>query len=163
MHSLIIAPVFFSAFDYTMLGMAISRLGQQYSLLRPMYFFIIFISADVLSLVLQAVGGGQASSQAADGSPTASATHIMVAGIIFQLISMGIFIFLLFDFMLRLRADRPYAFQLRRLERIRGANGGAVEKNAGSDDALPRRENMRNWWIFMMAVTVSSLMIIIRG
>lgn len=34
-HSLIMAPVYFSAFLYVILGVAIRRLGQQYSALTP--------------------------------------------------------------------------------------------------------------------------------
>lgn len=42
----------------------------------------------------------------------------MVAGIIFQLITMGVFIACGIDFCLRAQLGRPYAFQVRRLERL---------------------------------------------
>ncbi|WVR04184.1 hypothetical protein IAU60_001184 [Kwoniella sp. DSM 27419] len=111
--TLIMAPVFFSAFDYVVLGMAIKRLGPQYSLLRPNLYFAIFITADIISLILQAVGGGKASASAGEGAPTQSATNIMVGGIIFQLISMGIFVILGADFIIRANSRRAYAFQER--------------------------------------------------
>lgn len=34
-HRLVMAPVYFSAFVYIVLGMAINRMGQQYSVLTP--------------------------------------------------------------------------------------------------------------------------------
>lgn len=106
---LIIAPVFFSAFDYTMFGAAIDTLGAQYSCLQPLHYLGIFLVADIISLILQAVGGGQAASAASSSSPTKSATDIMVAGIIFQLCSMVIFLALVLDYVYRFKTNRPYA------------------------------------------------------
>lgn len=128
------APVFFSAYCYTILGAAINVLGPQYSALEPRNYFIVFITADLVSLILQAIGGGQAASAAATSSPTKSATDIMVAGIIFQLCSMVVFVALGVDFILRASGKRPYAFQERRLarEEQRAAQG------------LKRSE--RKWW-----------------
>ncbi|KAK8846512.1 hypothetical protein IAR55_005598 [Kwoniella newhampshirensis] len=196
--TLIMAPVFFSAYDYVVLGMAISRLGPQYSLIRPNWYFIVFITADLISLILQAIGGGQAASSAADGAPTQSATNIMVAGIIFQLVSMGVFIFFGLDFMLRASTRRSYAFQEKRMEgkRIK-KEAGLVEKKRKwgmgrrdsektltpnrSDEVVPtkdgadleiqrlhaeqehERENLSRWWILLIAVAISSIMIFIRG
>jgi len=176
---LIIAPVFFSAFDYAVLGMAITRLGPQFSILQPMWYFIIFITADLVSLILQAVGGAQASQQSSNGSPTLSATHIMVAGIIFQLISMGLFIILLVDFMARVKFNRPYAFQERFIARkVAAGSGDDNEKRLSvthtDSDTTPSSskqleaqaangQNLTRWWILMAGVLLSSVMIIIRG
>jgi len=219
--TLIIAPVFFSAYDYTLLGLAITKLGPQYSLLRPTLYIAFFLTADIISLILQAVGGGQAASQAADGTPTQNATNIMVAGIIFQLISMVVFMSLGLDFVLRCSTKRPYAFQERRIarlaemavakrreeERARGEekveerNGSLVPSGSGSEegvgmgvgvgtgtesgleetrvgmepgsvmeieaegevDGMSEDKLMKRWWILLVGVLLSSLMIIIRG
>ena len=156
--------------------MAIARLGPQFSILRPLLYFAVFITADVISLILQAVGGGQASASAASGIPTTTATNIMVAGIIFQIISMGIFILCGADFLIRFRYNRPYAFQAARMSR----KGGVGEKglyhvssdqvhivspgDPGAQHGLLRgEENMTRWWIMMFGVMISSMMIIIRG
>ena len=156
--------------------MAISRLGPQFSILRPLLYFAVFITADVISLILQAVGGGQASASAASGTPTTTATNIMVAGIIFQVISMGIFILCGADFLIRFRYNRPYAFQTARMSRkgVVGEKGlhhvssdqarVATPGNLESQNGLVRgEENMTRWWIMMFGVMVSSMMIIIRG
>ena len=208
---LIMAPVFFSAWDYTLLGVAIRKLGPQYSVLRPRYYLILFLTIDVLSLVLQAIGGGKASSSAATGVPTQSATNIMVVGIVIQMVAMFVFVALALDFILRASARRPYAFQVRRLERKAQL---AMEKNAEEGEGRPapdhggesqttivassssgvpklatadaekaadraraaretgdrtaeeleeERKNLRSWWILMIAVVISSVMILLRG
>ena len=133
--TLIMAPVFFSAFDYIILGVAIRRLGPQYSVLRPGWYLTIFLTADVISLVLQAVGGGQASASAGDGAPTQTATDIMVAGIIFQLISMGVFVLLGLDFILRATSKRAYAFRERQIaaRRAKRAEAEAEEVKEGGE------------------------------
>ncbi|ORX36221.1 RTA-like protein [Kockovaella imperatae] len=181
--TLILAPCFFSAWDYVLLGSAIAKLGPQYSLLRPRWYFIVFITADLISIVLQAVGGGQASSSAAEGAPTQSATDIMVAGIIFQLISMVVFVSLGLDFILRATQKRPYAFQARRIAaeqsrvgNIEAGTGNTLESStsmsrSASDQILqekPARANelngtVRQWWILLGAALISSAMIICRG
>ncbi|WRT65291.1 uncharacterized protein IL334_002234 [Kwoniella shivajii] len=181
--TLIMAPVFFSAYDYVVLGMAINRLGPQYSLLKPKYYFATFITADVISLVLQAIGGGKASAAAGDGVPTASATNIMVAGIIFQLISMGIFMLLGADFIIRATAEKPYQFQLRRIateteKRTRRSSAQTLTEVDTESQGKPEQdteaqhvreeqssehEHIRAWWILLVGVAISSTMILIRG
>ena len=46
---------------------------------------------DFISLLLQAIGGGLASSAAGDGENPVVGTNIMIAGIIFQLVSLVVF------------------------------------------------------------------------
>ncbi|WVQ75565.1 hypothetical protein IAR50_005192 [Cryptococcus sp. DSM 104548] len=105
--TLIIAPILFSAWCYTMLGMAIETLGQQYSYLRPKMYIIIFVACDFVSLVFQAAGGGWA---ATPKIPTPrTPTNIMAVGIVFQLVSMIIFSYLALDSMLRALQRRPYS------------------------------------------------------
>jgi hypothetical protein len=212
------APVFFSAYCYAVLGTAIHKLGQEYSFLRPNWvnpvplsplslsadgshqtflltsqYFIVFITADIISLILQAVGGGQAASSAADSAPTQSATNIMVAGIIFQLVTMGIFIGCGVDFCIRAQLGRPYKFQLRRMERQaaqrtektrqEGQGAGRIERNGSGDSgastvigdaeaaekrmenftSMKHREHLGRWWLMMLGVAIASAMIFLRG
>jgi hypothetical protein len=56
-----------------------------------MYLWI-FCTCDVLSLVIQAIGGGMASSESDQNEDTKPVTDIMVAGIIFQLVSITVFV-----------------------------------------------------------------------
>ncbi|RSH94242.1 hypothetical protein EHS25_004045 [Saitozyma podzolica] len=73
---LILGPAFFSAWAYTILGYCITRLGSAYSLLKPKWYLITFVSADIISLVLQAIGGGRAAVAAKLGTNTHTATQI---------------------------------------------------------------------------------------
>lgn len=67
------------------------RRGPQYSLLKPKLYLWIFCSADFLSLMVQAAGGGIASGESNQNKSTKPGTHIIVAGILIQLFSMTIF------------------------------------------------------------------------
>ena len=57
-----------------------------------MWYSYIFISCDLLSIVLQAIGGGMAASATQNGDSTTSGTHIMVAGLAVQVASMSLFL-----------------------------------------------------------------------
>lgn len=59
--TLIIAPVFFSAALYVLLGKLIRDLGRASSILSAKWYTIIFCTCDVVSLIIQAVGGAMAS------------------------------------------------------------------------------------------------------
>ncbi|KAI2622406.1 RTA1-domain-containing protein [Hypoxylon sp. NC1633] len=96
--TLIIAPVFFTAALYVLLGTFISILGQEYSLISARTYTIIFMTCDVVSLVVQAAGGAMASSAAGQQKDTKLGTNIMVAGVIFQLVAMTAFALLALDF-----------------------------------------------------------------
>jgi hypothetical protein len=97
-----LAPTFFTAGIYVLLGRFIQILGRESSILKPSLYLWIFCTCDIVSLVIQAIGGGMASSEADKvNGDTATGTHIMVAGIIFQLFSITIFVFFAADFILR--------------------------------------------------------------
>ncbi|KAF5967122.1 RSB1-like integral membrane transporter [Fusarium bulbicola] len=59
--TLIIAPVFYTAGVYIILGRLIQVFGRDCSILRPSLYLWIFCTCDVISLVVQAIGGGLAS------------------------------------------------------------------------------------------------------
>ncbi|KAJ5174544.1 uncharacterized protein N7482_000421 [Penicillium canariense] len=96
------APTFFTAGIYVLLGRFIQILGRQSSILKPSLYLWIFCTCDIISLVVQAIGGGMASMEANKvNGDTATGTNIMVAGIIFQLVSITIFVFCAADFVRR--------------------------------------------------------------
>jgi len=98
----IIAPTFFTAGIYVLLGEFIRRLGRESSILKPSLYLWIFVTCDIISLVVQAIGGGMASGQAtAVNGNTAPGTHVMVAGIVFQLFSVTVFVLCAVDFIRR--------------------------------------------------------------
>ncbi|KAJ5960428.1 uncharacterized protein N7479_007578 [Penicillium vulpinum] len=100
--TLIIAPTFYTAGIYILLGRFIQLLGPKSSIMKPNLYLWIFCTCDVISLVIQAIGGGMASGEADKiNGNTDPGTHIMVAGIVFQLASITIFVFCAVDFIRR--------------------------------------------------------------
>ncbi|RHZ48637.1 RTA1 domain-containing protein [Aspergillus thermomutatus] len=100
--TLIIAPTFFTAGIYVLLGRFITLLGRESSIISPNLYLWIFVTCDVISLVVQAIGGGMASAATSDvNGDTAPGTHVMVAGIVFQMASITVFVVLAADFVRR--------------------------------------------------------------
>ncbi|EAW13698.1 RTA1 domain-containing protein [Aspergillus clavatus NRRL 1] len=105
--TLIIAPTFFTAGVYILLGRMIQILGPESSFLRPKSYLWIFCTCDIISLVVQAAGGGLASSESGRaGGNTEPGTNTMVAGIIFQMVAITAFVVCGADFLRRSR--RPH-------------------------------------------------------
>ncbi|KAF2429637.1 RTA1-domain-containing protein [Tothia fuscella] len=105
--TLIFAPAFFMAGVYIILGRLIALTGGKgkSSIISPTWYLWIFCSCDMISLVIQAVGGSKASKAAAADPPTQSktGTNIMVSGIVFQMASMTLFVGFVLDFLRRTR------------------------------------------------------------
>ncbi|EEU38089.1 uncharacterized protein NECHADRAFT_105196 [Fusarium vanettenii 77-13-4] len=107
--TLIIAPTFFTAGLYVILGTLINRLGRSSSLLGPKMYAIVFLTADIVALVIQAIGGALASTEADKiNGDTETGTNIMVAGIVFQMAAMIVFTGLVLDFMRRVFIKKTY-------------------------------------------------------
>ncbi|KAJ5171846.1 RTA1-domain-containing protein [Penicillium capsulatum] len=100
--TLIIAPTFFTAGIYVLLGRFIQHFGRECSILSPKLYLWIFCTCDVISLLVQAAGGGMASSESNTiGGDTAPGTNTMVTGIVFQLFSITVFVLCVVDFLRR--------------------------------------------------------------
>ncbi|EME43636.1 hypothetical protein DOTSEDRAFT_89429 [Dothistroma septosporum NZE10] len=115
---LILAPSFLAAGIYLTLKHLVIVLGPQYSRIKPRLYTWIFISCDSGSIVLQAVGGGIAASETkallnvGDG--------IIIAGIAFQVATMGVCMLLAVDFAVKLWKSRTrYPTNGAALEKVR--------------------------------------------
>eukprot|EP01117_Protostelium_nocturnum_P006103 TRINITY_DN219_c0_g1_i1.p1 TRINITY_DN219_c0_g1~~TRINITY_DN219_c0_g1_i1.p1 ORF type:complete len:297 (+),score=63.06 TRINITY_DN219_c0_g1_i1:114-1004(+) len=91
--TLIMAPAFYQAAIYVILGYIVKQGGSQHSRLKPLQYSIIFLICDLLSLILQAIGGSIASS-AKDDATQKKGSQIMLGGVVFQMFCMCIFIVL---------------------------------------------------------------------
>ena len=102
----VVAPCFYSAGVYYILGQMISQYGRAYSPLPPRVYLFVFIGFDLVSIAIQGTGGGLASSAGSKIPPgnTAPGTHTMLAGIIVQLVSMSFFVILYLYFVWAARA-----------------------------------------------------------
>ncbi|CUS21768.1 LAQU0S04e00342g1_1 [Lachancea quebecensis] len=95
--TLTIAPVFTMAGIYYQLAKLIEVYGHRFAVIKnPMLYSYIFMACDIISLIVQAVGGGMAGSAAADHKDPASGDHVFVAGLAFQVASMSAFLILWF-------------------------------------------------------------------
>ena len=84
-HSLILAPTFFSAAIYTLLGYLINRASRRSPrAMSARTYLIVFITCDILALVLQAIGGAMAAIALQNSEESTTGTHIMVSGIAAQ-------------------------------------------------------------------------------
>jgi hypothetical protein len=85
--TLIIAPTFFTAGLYIILGALINRLGRHSSMLGPKMYAIVFLTCDLIALVVQAIGGAMASSESDKiNGNTKPGTNIMVSLTLFFLL-----------------------------------------------------------------------------
>ena len=101
---LTIAPCFLSAGIYLCFSRIVVICGENLARFQPRTYTVIFITSDIFSLVLQAVGGALA-----DTAPTEESRQgqdgidIMIAGLSFQVVSMLVFMSLCVDFAARVR------------------------------------------------------------
>ncbi|CAE7108980.1 unnamed protein product [Rhizoctonia solani] len=102
----IIAPSFMTAAMFLILPKIINELGVEYSRMSPRLYSIIFISADVTALVIQAAGGAMASiADTFDGAERGG--RIMLGGIIIQLVAVVLYTLLGIEFVVRFNLGRP--------------------------------------------------------
>ncbi|CAE6428351.1 unnamed protein product [Rhizoctonia solani] len=102
----IMAPSFMTAAMFLVLPRIVSELGQEYSRMSPRLYPIIFLTADVGALLLQAIGGAVASSATTlEGANRGG--NIMLAGIVIQLAAVTLFDLLSIEFVARYALGRP--------------------------------------------------------
>jgi hypothetical protein len=87
---LTIAPALISAPVYLSLGRIVKAYGTPFSLLVPRTYAIIFVCFDLVSLVLQALGGALAATGKTQHRVDLG-VHILVAGLAFQVLSLFVF------------------------------------------------------------------------
>ncbi|KAL8993790.1 MAG: hypothetical protein Q9169_006079 [Polycauliona sp. 2 TL-2023] len=102
---LIIAPSFFAAAIYITLKHLVLTFGPEHSRLRAKWYTWIFIGCDIFSLVLQGAGGGIAAS-AEDQSAQDAGSNLMLAGIVWQVFTLLVFVVLAGDFAFRVSRSK---------------------------------------------------------
>ncbi|KAL4925649.1 RTA1 domain-containing protein [Aspergillus undulatus] len=102
--SLTIAPAFFTAAIYLTLSRIVVAYGEKISYFKPRTYTITFITFDVIALILQAAGGAMASTaEPGDREATDMGVNVMIAGLAWQVVSLGIFSAMATYFYLRVR------------------------------------------------------------
>ena len=69
---------------------------------------IVFVTADLVALSVQGVGGGLAAVAAGNNKNPEKGGRIMLGGIIFQMLAITIYMGLALDFLYRFWHDKPY-------------------------------------------------------
>lgn len=103
--TLTIAPALLSASIYLCLARIVVVYGENLSRFRPRTYTIVFCTCDLICLVLQALGGAIASGANSDSSSNLG-KNLMLAGLIFQDISLALFAICCTDFFLRVRKSK---------------------------------------------------------
>ncbi|CED85557.1 RTA-like protein [Phaffia rhodozyma] len=102
----VLSPCAFLATDYVLLGRLVRHLGMgKHLLIKAQKTTIIFVGSDVLTFLVQAGGGGLASSKSSSTSNIGS--KVFLVGIILQMISFILFTFLALDFGFKIYKHEP--------------------------------------------------------
>lgn len=144
---LTLGPAFLMGGVYYLLAKLVTIYNENLSILKPMHYSLLFICCDILSIVIQAAGGGVASTALKNEDSTDTGTHIMVAGIAFQVFTMSVFLIFFFVFMWRM-------FKAVKRSPDRG------ESEFNPQFAYLRQKFMLRW--FPLAITLAVLAIYIR-
>ncbi|KAF9035019.1 RTA1-like protein [Hymenopellis radicata] len=103
----ILGPTPLLAANFVIMEHLINRLGSGYSRLTPKWYIILFCCCDILSLVVQAIGGGSAADAVStDGDPEKGG-HIMLGGIVFQMVTITVYALCATEFFFRYFSDKP--------------------------------------------------------
>ncbi|KAH9858165.1 RTA1-like protein [Lenzites betulinus] len=105
--TLIISPTPLIGALFITFGRLSARLGHEYSRLSPRLYSRIFLTCDVVALVVQAAGGAIAAG-ADDAKGSKLGSNIMLGGIVFQLASLSVFCVLVAEYMFRRIKDKPF-------------------------------------------------------
>ncbi|KAJ8489801.1 hypothetical protein ONZ51_g2712 [Trametes cubensis] len=105
---LVLAPTPFVAALFIGFGRISERLGSEYSRLRPKLYSRIFLTGDLLSLLIQGGGGGIAASALNDQSKVNLGSRVILVGLIVQIFSMTVFCYMMAEYAFRRFTDRPF-------------------------------------------------------
>ncbi|GME71200.1 unnamed protein product [Ambrosiozyma monospora] len=140
---LMVAPVCLMAAIYSAFGNVIEAYSKDYSVLKPINYRRIFILLDFLSFCIQI--GGSITSASDDTSTAEAGGHVLLGGLLLQVITMFIFMALQATFFIRV----------------------SKAKHSGHDAYLdPRYESVRNSRYFkftVVAMFVSTVLIFVRS
>ncbi|KAF8653257.1 hypothetical protein AX16_004053 [Volvariella volvacea WC 439] len=127
----VFSPTFIIAANFIIFGRIVSILGSSYSRLRPKLYAIVFLSGDVVSFCIQGAGGGIAAA-AETHDAIMRGSHIMLAGIAFQLGVLVIYIFLSAEFYYRYFNNKPFTNRPNEASILRGEFDSRVKWMVGA-------------------------------
>jgi len=150
----ILGPTPLLAANFVIFGVIIDRLGVQFSRLSPRSYTMFFLTCDIISLVVQGVGGGMAAVASGNGQNPAKGGHVMLGGIAFQLFVIIVYSFCAGEFFMRYLRNQPI---------IRAAESGDDAKSKYSSDSNGRGEMGHKMQLMVVALGFSTLLLVIRA
>ncbi|GJE86149.1 RTA1 domain-containing protein [Phanerochaete sordida] len=127
-------------------------LGVRYSRLTPRWYTAVFLTCDIVALVIQGLGGGIAA-DAKTISTTNLGANVMLAGIVFQLVAMLAFSTLAAEYFYRFAKDRP----------IRGKDTSTANRDSVATAVNAPRPWDKRHKLMALGLTISTTFLIIRG
>ncbi|KAG8855594.1 hypothetical protein FRB96_006788 [Tulasnella sp. 330] len=102
----IFGPSFMTAAFFIIFVRIIRIIGPEYSRLSPKIYTYLFVGTDVTALLIQSIGGAMA---ATANTPSGSATgaHVMVGGIILQMVAITVYALTSVEYFWRVYKERP--------------------------------------------------------
>ncbi|KAK9364761.1 RTA1 like protein-domain-containing protein [Lipomyces kononenkoae] len=160
---LIFAPAFFMAGIYYLLGQITVIWGTKYSRFGPWTYTKTFVTLDLLSIIIQGIGGGAASGALNSNKSTQPGTDIMVAGLAFQVFATLLFMFCCFDYYLRVRkAHRITGLSFPSMElALDSADQRTMTGDAPAEYASIRNSNKTK--VFLAAVALAVTFVFVRS
>lgn len=144
---LTLAPAFFAAGIYFSVSRIIDTVGPSNSRIKPKFVPRIFITCDVISLLLQAAGGGISAYRASQEEAPDPGNYTLIAGLSFQSLTLLLFAILAIDFGLRTKS---------RMKRY-----GIDALNP--DPAAYRMRNSRGFKLLIFSLAASAFLIFVRS
>ncbi|KAL2841009.1 RTA1 like protein-domain-containing protein [Aspergillus pseudoustus] len=148
---LTIAPAFLSAAVYVSLARIVAVYTTQVSRLKQRSYSIIFVACDIVSLLLQAAGGGLTTAN--DNSTVQTGINILIAGLSFQVASLTLYLAICLD--LAWRISRLSLSSSR--TRFSDANGISLDPDFASMRASG------TWVAFLVLQGLATICIYIRS
>lgn len=100
---LIFSPSFLVASVYITLQHIVQTFGAEKSRIPARFYTWVFITFDILSLLLQAIGGGVAASAGENKKTLDVGSNLMISGIVWQVFTLIVFAALVVDYVIRTR------------------------------------------------------------
>ncbi|KAG8985938.1 hypothetical protein FRB94_004803 [Tulasnella sp. JGI-2019a] len=103
----IFGPSFMTAGFFIIFVRIVGIVGSEYSRLSPKIYTYLFVGTDVTALLIQSVGGAMAAT-ANTPSGSQSGAHVMVGGIILQMISITVYAITSVEYFWRVYKEKPF-------------------------------------------------------
>ncbi|TFK53021.1 RTA1-domain-containing protein [Heliocybe sulcata] len=152
----IIAPTPLVAANFVILGKIIERLGSQYSRLGARSYTIIFCSCDAIALVVQALGGAVATKEVNKQERPDKGGHIMLAGIVFQMAAICVYVACASEFLFRFYSNKP-------LRAAPLSSTGSTSSMADPNKLQPRAALDMKMQMMILELVLSTIFIFIRS